>query len=78
MAQHQDSMVPATSPALLVKMPTVPATKAIDYGELCRLYLAALALTDGDKTKAKRMIEAHCVNDGYAVWAVLPKIQTDR
>ena len=67
MAQRQDSLVSATSPALLATMPTVPATQAIDYGELCRLYLAALALTDGDETKAKRMIEAHCVNNGYAV-----------
>ena len=67
MAQRQDTMVTARPPAPLATMATLPATKAIDYGELCRLYLAALALTDGDETKAKGMIEAHCVNNGYAV-----------
>ena len=67
MAQLQDSMFTAPAPAPLATKATLPATKAIDYGELCRLYLAALALTDGDETKAKGLIEAHCVNNGYAV-----------
>ena len=66
MASHQQTMVPAISPSLLVTMLTRPATKAIDYEVLCRLYRAALSLTDGDETKAKRMIEAHCLKNGYA------------
>ena len=67
MAHRQHSMVTAIAPELWDTMPTRPVTRAIDYEELCQLYLAALSFRDRDETKAKRMIEAHCVNNGFAV-----------